>query len=52
MAAALAGTPSRPFDEVAAEAALGTPWKDLPTPPAGGDDAAPRRSRGRRRSRG
>ena len=34
------------------EAALGTPWKDLPTPPAGGDDAAPRRSRGRRRSRG
>ena len=52
MAAALAGTPSRPFDEVAAEAALGTPWKDLPTPPAGGQDAASRRSRGRRRSRG
>ena len=51
MAAALAGTPSRPFDEVAAEAALGAPWKDLPTPLAGGDDAASRWSRGRRRSR-
>ena len=52
MVVALAGTPSRPFDEVAAEAALGTPWKDLPTRPAGGNEAAPRRSRGRRRSLG
>ena len=52
MAAALTSTAARPFDEVAAEAALGTPWKDLPTPPSGGGDAAPRRARGRRRARG
>ena len=52
MAAALAGTPARAFDEAAAEAALGTPWKDLPTPPADGTAAASRRSRGRRRPRG
>ena len=44
MAAALAETPLRTFDEVAAEAALGTPWKDLPTPPAGEDDAVPCRA--------
>ena len=52
MAAALTGTAPRSFDEAAAEAALGTPWKDLPTPPSGGGDAAPRRARGRRRARG
>ena len=49
MAVALAGNPLRPFDEVAAEAALVMPWKDPPTPPAGGDDATLRRPRGRRR---
>ena len=43
--------PARAFDEAAAEA-LGTPWKDLPTPPADGAAAASRRSRGRRRPRG
>jgi hypothetical protein len=48
MAVARVGAPSHPFDEVAAEAELGTIWKDLPTPPAGEDDAAPRRSRGHR----
>ena len=57
MAAALKATPRRDFDPVAAEAALGTPWKDLPTPPGGGDDgdtrrAARGRGRGRRRARG
>ena len=52
MAVALAGTPLRPFDEMAAKATLGAPWKDLPKTPVGGDDAAPRRPRGRRRSRG
>ena len=52
MAAALANTAPRPFDEAAAEAVLGTAWKDLPTPPSGGGDAAPRRARGRRRARG
>ena len=52
MAAALANTAPRPFDEAAAEAVLGVAWKDLPTPPSGGGDAAPRRARGRRRARG
>ena len=52
MTVARVGTPSHPFDEVAAEAELGTTWKDLPTPPAGEDDAAPRRSRGHRPSLG
>ena len=55
MAAALQATPRRDFDPVAAEAALGTPWKDQPTPPKGdGGDAgraARGRGRGRRRSR-
>lgn len=55
MAAALQATPRREFDSGAAEAALGTPWKDLPTPPdtSGGDAgrAARGRGRGRRRSR-
>ena len=48
MAAALQSTPRRPFDAVAAETALGTAWKDLPTTPEGG---GARRSRGRRRQR-
>jgi 5-methyltetrahydrofolate--homocysteine methyltransferase len=56
MAAALKATPRRDFDPVAAEAVLGTPWKDLPTPPDGNADdtagAARGRARGRRRSRG
>ena len=56
MAAALKATPKRDFDQLAAEAVLGTPWKDLPTPPDGGNGNADRamrgRGRGRRRSRG
>jgi len=51
MAAALKTTPIRDFDPTAAEAALGRPWKDLPTPPDGSGDAAPRGARGRGRGR-
>ena len=56
MAAALKATPARAFDEAAADAALGTPWKDLPTPPDEAGDRGARqarsRGRGRRRQRG
>ncbi len=52
MAAALRATPKRAFDSDAALAALGTPWKDVPTQgetrPEGGSG---RRGRGRRRGR-
>jgi len=51
MAVALQATPRRAFDPAAAEAALGTPWKDLPTPPEAGDGDAGRAARGRGRSR-
>jgi len=52
MASALRSTPTRTFDNEAALAALGMPWKDVPMPgerrPKGG---AGRRGRGRRRGR-
>jgi 5-methyltetrahydrofolate--homocysteine methyltransferase len=51
MVAALRSTPKRVFDNDAALAALGTPWKDVPTP----DETRPRGGagqRGRRRRRG
>ena len=48
MAAALGSTPKRPFDAMAADAALGTPWKDVPAAP---EEGASRRARGRRRRR-
>ncbi|NBW06358.1 MAG: methionine synthase, partial [Alphaproteobacteria bacterium] len=43
MAVALKSTPPRPFDAGAMEAALGTPWANIPT-----QDATPSRRRNRR----
>ena len=52
MAAALGNTPTRPFDPDAAQVALGTPWKDIPSPGASqAQGGAGRRGRGRRRGR-
>ena len=53
MRTALESVPRRPFDQEAADAALGVAWKDVPTPDNSGDTKqSTGRRRGRRRDRG
>ena len=53
MRTALESVPRRPFDQEAADAALGVAWKDVPTPDNAGDTKqSTGRRRGRRRDRG